>query len=143
MMMRLEGKRRIIVGSLGSIIFPEGYYAYTGSARGSGGLKRLERHMRLMQSQSQTRRWHIDYILPSVDFIGSVITRTDQNLECIVANRIGDDLSAIPAFGCTDCSCYSHLHYSENLRKMSPVIRNAHNRKVNKILHSDDDDALI
>ncbi|MDD1751912.1 MAG: GIY-YIG nuclease family protein [Methanotrichaceae archaeon] len=126
LVIRLGDERRILVGSLGSIVFPEGYYAYTGSARGSGGLKRLERHMRLMQSQNQTRRWHIDYILPSVDFIGSVITHTDQNLECMVAKRIGAELSAVPAFGCTDCSCYSHLHYSENLGRMSSVVLNAH-----------------
>ncbi|MDD1751608.1 MAG: GIY-YIG nuclease family protein [Methanotrichaceae archaeon] len=128
LIIRLKEERRILVGSLGSIVFPGGYYAYTGSARGSGGLKRLERHKRLMQSQNQARRWHIDYLLPSVDFIGSVITHTDKNLECMIAKRIGVELSAISAFGCADCSCCSHLHYSENLDRISSVVLNAHKK---------------
>ena len=126
LVIRLNEERRILVGSLGSIAFAGGCYAYTGSARGSSGLKRLERHMRVMQRQNQTRRWHIDYLLPVVDFLGFVITHTDQNFECVIAKQIGAELSAIPAFGCTDCSCYSHLHYSENLDRVSSVVLNAH-----------------
>jgi hypothetical protein len=35
---------RLKIGALGEVYFHEGYYAYTGSALGSGGFVRVKRH---------------------------------------------------------------------------------------------------
>jgi len=53
---------KITVGSLGVMDFVRGYYSYTGSARGPGGLKRVDRHILVSEGIKKTRRWHIDYL---------------------------------------------------------------------------------
>lgn len=122
----LDPGREIAVGRLGSIFFPKGYYAYTGSARGSGGLKRVERHLEIQTGARTTRRWHIDYLLPETCFQEAIITPTAQDLECIIARKIGARLLPIPGFGCTDCSCVSHLHFSTELGEALHAVRQAH-----------------
>ena len=117
-----------MVGSLGAIEFSRGYYSYTGSARGPGGLKRVDRHIMLSQGVKQTRRWHVDYLLPHCLFVEAIITRTELNLECQIARGIGERLKPQPRFGCTDCSCISHLHYSEKLEEIKEMVVLAHER---------------
>jgi endonuclease-3 len=126
LLLKLDGSLKISVGALGRISFVEGYYAYTGSARGPGGLKRVERHLEVLSGARSTRRWHIDYLLPHVRFQEAIVTPTAQDLECRIACRIGEHLLRIPKFGCTDCCCISHLHYSARLEEMLTVVRRAH-----------------
>lgn len=116
----------IAVGSLGRLHFPAGYYAYTGSARGPGGLKRLDRHATVMDGSNKTRRWHIDYLLPHCKLVQAVITRTDRDLECHIARSIGEKLPPLPRFGCSDCRCASHLHYSEIEEEITEAVSIAH-----------------
>nr|WP_321420010.1 DUF123 domain-containing protein [uncultured Methanomethylovorans sp.] len=40
---------KVRIGSLGDINFEAGYYIYVGSAQGTGGLKRLHRHVMLQE----------------------------------------------------------------------------------------------
>jgi Uri superfamily endonuclease len=57
----LENKtfRKIQVGKLGNFSFSPGWYVYTGSAFGPGGLAaRVGRHVK----QEKKCRWHIDYL---------------------------------------------------------------------------------
>jgi len=117
---------QITVGSLGVIDFAQGYYSYTGSARGPGGLKRVDRHILVSEGIKKTRRWHIDYLLPSASFLDVSITKTTLNLECCIAEAIGKRLVPVPGFGCTDCRCISHLHYSGDLQKMREAVAFAH-----------------
>lgn len=124
----LPQARRIAVGSLGDMDFSSGYYSYTGSARGPGGLKRVNRHILLSEGKIQTRRWHIDYLLPQCSFIEAIITRTELDLECKIARAIGERLEPQPRFGCTDCSCVSHLHCSDRLEEMREAVALAHER---------------
>jgi Uri superfamily endonuclease len=114
------------VGMLGTLDFAAGFYSYTGSARGFGGLKRVDRHISIIQGKRSAKRWHIDYLLPYTRFCEVFITRTTRNLECQIAERIGESLTAVKGFGCTDCGCASHLHYSEDLRRMQRVVSSAH-----------------
>ncbi|PSP86054.1 DUF123 domain-containing protein [Halobacteriales archaeon QS_6_64_34] len=44
----------IEVGALGAIDFPAGWYAYTGSALGSGGFSRIDRHRAVARRLSDT-----------------------------------------------------------------------------------------
>lgn len=127
LLLRLERTREAEVGSLGIIQFVEGYYSYTGSARGPGGLERLERHKRVLLGASSVRRWHIDYLLPYASLVEAVVTRTSVDLECEIARIIGSELDVIPHFGSTDCKCTGHLHFSTDLDQIRDVVRRAHN----------------
>ncbi len=118
--------QEIRIGSLGRLDFPAGFYAYTGSARGPGGLKRVDRHIQVLVGQKKTRRWHIDYLLPNTSFQEVVITKTPRDLECRIARNIGESQHAVPGFGCTDCKCKSHLHYSEDLQQLREAVQRAH-----------------
>jgi endonuclease-3 len=134
----LDRAQEIEVGSLGVIQFEQGYYSYTGSARGPGGLKRLERHKRVLQGVSSVRRWHIDYLLPHTSLVEAVVTKTSVDIECRIAERIGAELEGIPRFGSTDCLCPGHLHFSMNLDQIQDVVRRAH--KYHETLIGEDSD---
>ncbi|NMC10334.1 MAG: GIY-YIG nuclease family protein [Methanothrix sp.] len=122
----MDRAQEIQIGSLGILEFAPGYYSYTGSARGPGGLKRVDRHIRVLQGQKKTRRWHIDYLLPYTSFLQAFVTKTTQDLECQIAARIGERLAPIRGFGCTDCCCISHLHHSDDLPRMLDIVSKAH-----------------
>jgi Uri superfamily endonuclease len=124
--LRLDSEIEIIIGSLGRLHFAQGYYAYTGSARGPGGLKRVERHLKVLNGSNPARRWHIDYLLPHTSLEKVTATQTNLDFECRVAQIIDDMLPHIPRFGSTDCKCQSHLHYSKNLTPMQKAVQIAH-----------------
>lgn len=117
---------RIAVGSLGVIDFARGYYSYTGSAMGPGGLKRVDRHIQVLKGTKTTRRWHIDYLLPSTRLVEAFTTRTTLDLECSIAKAIGKRLQAVPRFGCSDCRCPSHLHFALERQEMLAAVATAH-----------------
>ena len=49
----------LTIGKLGAFAFPAGWYVYTGSARGPGGLQaRLRHHLR----PASRPHWHIDHL---------------------------------------------------------------------------------
>lgn len=122
LILSLNREMKLHVGSLGRICFKKGYFAYTGSARGPGGLIRVERHLDVLSGINTARRWHIDYLLPNTSFEDVAVTYTIDDFECAIARKIGFELESIPGFGCTDCRCISHLHFSENLEKMRQVV---------------------
>jgi len=128
-LLTLDKAQEIVVGSLGTIAFAAGYYAYTGSARGSGGCKRVDRHIRVMQGIESTRRWHIDYLLHKARFQEVFITKTTRDLECMIASKVAERLRPVKGFGCTDCGCISHLHYADDLRHMQEAVRLAHEQQ--------------
>ncbi len=113
--------RWIEVGRLGRFPLAAGWYAYVGSARGSGGLAaRVGHHLRLPRSY----HWHIDY-LRAVSRPVLVWYTTDperenagkrgEKLECLWAQALIQLPGAtipIPRFGASDCRCPAHLvHY--------------------------------
>jgi Uri superfamily endonuclease len=101
------------VGALGEIGFRKGWHVYVGSALGSGGLKRVERHMALSLEKDKRPKWHVDFLLTNEEFPlrYAVTARTSLRLECLVASALGGE--GIPRFGCSDCACDSHLFYRE------------------------------
>ena len=121
---------QIKVGSLGVMDFASGFYSYTGSARGAGGLKRVDRHILVSKGIKTTRHWHIDYLLPHTSFLEVFISKTCLDLECCIAKAIGKRLMPVPGFGCTDCRCISHLHYSTSLGEMREAVASAHDATV-------------
>ncbi len=129
------------VGALGEIPFRRGWHIYVGSALGSGGLKRLERHIRLARIRDRRPKWHVDYLLVSDNFILSfaAYTVTTKRLECDLAKGIQGE--PVPDFGCSDCNCRSHLIYRDHnpasevaaafrALHLSPAIKTIMSRKI-------------
>ncbi len=79
-----------------------------------------------MAGKSRIRRWHIDYLLPRCELRQEAIAKTDLDLECCIARGIGERLESVPSFGCSDCRCPSHLHYSESEEEMKQAVLLAH-----------------
>jgi Uri superfamily endonuclease len=130
LILSLPCAQKITIGSLGVIDFAGGFYSYTGSARGPGGLKRIDRHIQVLEGIKTTRRWHIDYLLPHAGFLEAFVTKTTLDLECRIANALEKRLMPVPRFGCTDCRCISHLHYSPGHVEMRAAVAEAHHAAV-------------
>ncbi|RZN63185.1 DUF123 domain-containing protein [Methanonatronarchaeum sp. AMET6-2] len=97
----------IQVGALGPLNF-NGTYLYVGSALGPGGLKRIKRHIEVSTGERDVERWHVDYLLKNSRLVGYAYTETTRDVECDVARNL-DKGNAVKSFGCSDCSCKSHL----------------------------------
>lgn len=99
------------VGSLGDVNFEAGYHIYVGSAQGTGGLKRLYRHVTLSKEGRRKTRWHVDYINLDEHFelVCTVHAITSDPIECLLAEDLHSE--AIYGFGCSDCACRSHLFH--------------------------------
>ncbi|MDF1557714.1 MAG: GIY-YIG nuclease family protein [ANME-2 cluster archaeon] len=126
LILTLDEDKDITVGALGIRRFLAGYYAYTGSARGKGGFKRVMRHLAVAEGNNLTRRWHIDHLLPHTRLVGVVLTCTDQDLECSISASIGFHTRTINRFGCSDCGCSGHLHMEKDINKLLKIVTNAH-----------------
>ena len=101
------------VGSLGDIEFSSGWHIYVGSALGNAGFSRVGRHILLSKEKNKKPRWHVDHLLLSADFKLTAVYcgQTVERLECVLADAIGGE--CVKGFGCSDCSCSSHLFYRE------------------------------
>ncbi len=103
---KLKDGRKIKFGK-NEVFFKKGIYFYVGSAYGSTvNLKnRIERHLK----DEKKYHWHIDYLLK----YGKVeeIYITNKKVECLVAKDLAKMFKSIKGFGCSDCSCSSHLFY--------------------------------
>jgi Uri superfamily endonuclease len=101
------------VGALGEIAFLGGWHIYVGSALGSGGLARLDRHIALAKYRDKRPKWHVDYLSRSGSFAlrYTVHAVTPERLECPIARSLGAMGGDVPGFGSSDCGCPSHLFY--------------------------------
>jgi Uri superfamily endonuclease len=126
----------IEVGALGEIAFRKGWHIYVGSALGSGGLKRVDRHMALFEKKDKRPKWHVDFLLTNEEFPlrYAVVAETSLRLECLVASALGGE--SVPRFGCSDCTCDSHLFYREQdpRDEVRNVFRSLQLAPVTKIL---------
>ena len=97
------------IGALGPVTFPAGWHIYVGSALGSGGLARLSRHIALSRLKDRAPKWHVDYLStnPCFTLRYTVHAVTEERFECRLAEALGSP--GIPGFGCSDCTCPSHL----------------------------------
>jgi Uri superfamily endonuclease len=102
------------IGALGDRAFSSGWHVYVGSALGSGGLKRLDRHVSLARERNKRPTWHVDYLLTDPRFSLSyvVFAPTLDRLECGIAERLG--APGVAGFGCSDCSCPTHLFFRDH-----------------------------
>lgn len=106
LILKIERDIAVVVGRLGRLEFPAGYYVYSGSAV-TNLEARLARHTRRMKKM----HWHIDY-LTSHKAVSIVEIRRSHLTECALNRQIkGEVLHR--KFGATDCSngCDAHLKY--------------------------------
>ena len=94
---------------------------------------RLNRHL----SDEKKMHWHIDYLLKSPDcHIRDILFNiSDKKIECDLAEIISKDGEEIQGFGCSDCSCSSHLIYFKRKKDALASTRNAYD-KIDKDYHN-------
>ncbi|MBN1293511.1 MAG: GIY-YIG nuclease family protein [Candidatus Latescibacteria bacterium] len=120
LLIRVKSPQNIKVGRLGTIRFDPGFYAYVGSALNNLE-KRIERHKR----SEKKLFWHIDYLLQHANIIEVFRIERTCKLECKIAQNLSQNTQHIPKFGCSDCSCKSHLFYHKDEKLMRKVIEDA------------------
>jgi len=103
--LRMPRDRRIKIGALGAVKFRKGFYLYAGSAM-KDLTQRLARHQRLIKNH----HWHIDHLRECAEFITGIPVRTSADIECDIARALSGIAEwQVPGFGCSDCSCPTHL----------------------------------
>ena len=115
-LLSLSRNRTIRIGKLGRVRFCAGYYIYVGSAM-TNLTPRMARHRRLRKRL----HWHIDSLRQEAELIDVLPIRSSDRLECGLARAV-DELSnrSIPGFGCSDCTCPSHLFAFTESPLLSP-----------------------
>jgi Uri superfamily endonuclease len=115
----------VSVGALGTRRVLAGAYAYTGSALGSSGFARVDRHRRVARGDHDVRHWHVDYLTGHPDTtLVDVVTSAGVDAECAIARRLPD--GPIEGFGASDCTCRSHLAAGTDMQKLRAVVESAH-----------------
>ncbi len=109
LILHLSKPAKLTIGKFGVFDFPAGFYAYVGSAFGSGGLRgRLKHHL----SPVTKPHWHIDYLRQAgtICEVWYIISETRHEHQWADALRSmpGASIPA-PRFGASDCKCAAHL----------------------------------
>ena len=117
LLIRLPEAQTMTIGSLSEVYFPQGYYAYVGSAL-SGVESRVNRHL----NQNKRLHWHIDYLLPKASITEIIVSETNGKVECAIARALSAQFDSIPGFGSSDCQCLSHLFFAAEGRQMKSAI---------------------
>lgn len=107
LLIELPEKQIITVGSLKTICFLRGYYAYVGSAMGRFK-PRLSYHLK----GNKKPHWHVDYLLQKASITDIILCETSERIECIIAQALKSQFNFIPGFGASDCKCESHLFFA-------------------------------
>ncbi|HEX9921366.1 MAG TPA: GIY-YIG nuclease family protein [Anaerolineae bacterium] len=111
LLLHIPINQELTIGKLGTFDFPAGWYAYVGSAFGSGGLVgRLKHHLRPVEHPY----WHIDYlrraaVLAEIWLSPDSEQREEAWVDLMLA--IPGAALLIEGFGASDSSQDSHLIY--------------------------------
>ena len=117
LLIKLPQAQTITIGSLSDVYFPQGYYAYVGSAL-SGVKGRLSHHL----NRNKKSHWHIDYLLQKASITDVIIGESEGRVECTIARALSAQFDFIPGFGSSDCHCTSHLFLAAEGRRMRSTI---------------------
>lgn len=106
--LRAKHTATITVGRLGDVRILPGWYLYTGSALGAGGLRgRVRHHLRPVTRP----HWHIDYLRQACTVL-EVWYRVDvRRWEHLWAAALGQSATPLPGFGASDCHCQAHAFH--------------------------------
>ena len=122
LVLRCDSRSRVQIGRWGVLDIRPGYYVYVGSAFGPGGVRaRVARHCR----QAKSRHWHIDYLREHADVASIWYSHEPERLEHRWAEVLADLPGAEPVagFGCSDCSCDSHLWFARQAPRLAAFRR--------------------
>jgi sugar fermentation stimulation protein A len=115
LIIRVEQPVNIQIKSLGEITFETGWWAYVGSAMGTGSTSlenRLSRHFR----REKTIYWHIDYLLDAnTELAEAIWAESSEPIECSLAQSLAASDAFIlgpKRFGSSDChsGCTAHIY---------------------------------
>ena len=120
LLIELPQTREISVGRLGLLAFPQGFYAYVGSAM-NGFESRISYHLR----EKKKSHWHIDYLLQQALIKEIILWETEERVECILAQILSREFHPITGFGSSDCRCSSHLYFEAEKGKLGKGIMGA------------------
>ena len=120
LIVQLDAKKNIHVGSLGVVPFLGGFYAYFGSALG-GFKSRMNRHLK----ENKKPKWHIDYLLSEAKVLQVILCETERRLECLLSRTLINEFSCVSGFGCSDCRCKSHLYFANDRHHLESGIKKA------------------
>ncbi|PNX47417.1 MAG: endonuclease [Thermoplasmata archaeon M11B2D] len=107
--MKLDKDTLIQIGKRKVLGFTKGYYVYVGSAL-QGLNQRIRRHLRY----EKKTHWHIDYLRPYTEVVAIFYKENIVKEECTIAQALQEYFGSIPGFGCSDCSCESHLFFGSS-----------------------------
>lgn len=125
LLIALDEPATVEFGALGERDLRAGWYAYTGSAFGTGGFSRVERHRELAAGERDARNWHVDYLLGHpASRVAEVVKTAGEDVECEVSRGI--DAELISGLGASDCDCDSHLRFSSERERLERAVKNAH-----------------
>ncbi|QLC34006.1 GIY-YIG nuclease family protein [Halarchaeum sp. CBA1220] len=127
LLLELPAAATVTFGAAGDYDLDAGWYAYTGSAFGPGGLSRVARHRRVARGEHDVRHWHVDYLTghPDTD-LDAVYVSEGEDRECAVARALNEAGDALAGLGASDCDCESHLAYAPARATLAAVARSEH-----------------
>lgn len=110
LLMEMKTTQKISIGVKKETVFKPGYYLYIGSA-----LKNLKSRIARHKRKTKNLHWHIDYLLEKAKLITAYPIRTSSDLECEITRKFQNHgIDSLIGFGCTDCTCISHLFWYAN-----------------------------
>ncbi|ACV11638.1 protein of unknown function DUF123 [Halorhabdus utahensis DSM 12940] len=127
LVIELTERATITFGAAGERELAAGGYAYTGSAFGTGGFGRIDRHRELAAGERDVRHWHVDYLLghPGTE-LTDVVKTVGEDVECQVARAITAAATPISGIGASDCGCETHLAYAPDHEGLQRRVEGAH-----------------
>lgn len=132
LVLSLTERQTIVVGKLGNLTFPPGYYLYVGSAFGAGGLAgRLRHHLK-----PRKLHWHIDYLHAVAQLEAIWFSQDGQRSECQWATMLFNlpQLSCFHrGFGSSDCNCVAHLYYCATEEGLAVVHQTLQQKGMNAV----------
>lgn len=75
-------------------------------------MRGIEQRVRRHLSSDKKVHWHIDYFLQQAQIQDVFYKESNQKEECDVALSFRSFYKGFFGFGCTDCSCESHLFHA-------------------------------
>ena len=130
LLVSLPERGTVEFGAKGVYDLDAGWYAYTGSAFGAGGLKRVDRHRELAAGERDARHWHVDYLLghPETSIEAVYVTENDD-VECETARRLADEAQSVAGLGASDCDCETHLASAGERAALDDVLADCHDER--------------
>jgi len=128
LLIELPAPRSVTFGAAGERALDAGWYAYTGTAFGPGGLARVDRHARVAAGENDARHWHVDHLLGARETtLVAAFETPGVDRECAVTDRLPAE--RVAGVGATDCDCPAHLAYAPEREPLERALRTVHERR--------------